>query len=367
TKAHIRLSPGGRTFSRAFLDGKDLSGLIEGREVSVKFPGKPLQKAWFRRLGKLDPCPVPADSEALYEATCFAGDSNALEVRSLLRSGPTRIPQVEKARESFFEQPMFVNRGIWDKNLFDGSLETFFIARLEGRALRIDFGQPIFLDELIIKMRSKYEHDINPALHRFTEDNVAEVSRDLKTWTPVGHWEGKGTIAVAKIPTDTPIRFVRIHGAPRRIAEVEGYYKGVKLDRTSWRASNLFFSYSQKPAQQAWSSSFMLDEIPKGGYLAVALNGDHGNEGAYAAVRADGRPVGAPDRAVSYPSNTWEYYNTERKSNYTYFVPLEEDWIKTKIEVVVLVLEGGKNEIQPEVYITAYPIPFEAKELVLFD
>ncbi|MDH5768849.1 MAG: hypothetical protein OEZ31_07840, partial [Nitrospirota bacterium] len=216
-------------------------------------------------------------------------------------------------------------------------------------------------------MRSKYGHDINPALHRFTEDNVAEVSRDLKAWTPVGHWEGKGTIAVAKIPEDNPIRYVRIHGAPRRIAEVEGYYKGVKLDRTKWRASNLFFSYSQQPTQQAWSSSFILDEIPKGSYLAIALNGEHGNEGAYAAVRVDGRLVGAPDRAVSYLGNTWEYFNTERKSNYTYFVPLEKDWVETKIDVVVVVLEGGKNDIQPEVYITAYPIPFEAKKLVLFD
>ncbi len=367
SRARIRLSPGGRTFSRASLDGKDSPDFLDGRDVSVKFPGKSLQKAWFRRLGKLDPCPVPADSEALYEATCFAGDSNALEVRSFLRSGPTRIPQVEKAREAFFEQPMFVNRGIWDRNIFDGSLDTFFIARLEGRSLRIDFGEPIPLDKLVIKMRSKYEHDINPALHRFSEDNVAEVSRDLKTWTPVGHWSGKGTIAVAQTPEGNPVRYVRIHGAPRRIADVEGYSNGIKLDRSKWRASNLFFSYSQKPAHQAWSSSFMLDEIPKGSYLAIALKGEHGDEGAYAAVRVDGRPIGAPDRAVSYPSNTWEYFNEERESNYTYFVPLEKDWVKKKIDVIVLVLKGGKNEIQPEVYITAYSIPFEAKELVLFD
>lgn len=367
SKARIRLSPGARTFSRASLDGKDLPGLIDGRRISVQFPGEPLRKPWFRRLGKLDPCPVPDDSEALYEATCFSADSNALEVRSLFRSGPTLIPQVEKARRAFFEQPMFVNRGIWDRNLFDGEMDTYFIARLEDRTLRIDLGEPVRLDELVIRIRSKYEHDINPALHRFTEDNVAEVSLDLKTWIPVGHWTGKGTIALVKIPEGHPIRYVRIHGAPRRIAEVEGYHKGIKLDRAKWRASNLFYSYSQKPAEQAWSSSFRLDEIPKGSYLAIALNGEHGNEGAYAALRVNGRPVGAPDRAVSYPSNTWEYFNEERKSHYTYFVPLEKNWINANIDVVVLVLKGGKNEIQPDVYITAYPIPFEAKELVLFD
>jgi hypothetical protein len=100
------------------------------------------------------PYPIPDDAEVLYEATCFAGDSNALEVRSLLRSGPTQVPEVKRARQAFFEQPMFMNRGIWDKNQFDGNLDTFFIARLDGRALRIDFGKPILLDRLVIKKRS---------------------------------------------------------------------------------------------------------------------------------------------------------------------------------------------------------------------
>jgi hypothetical protein len=199
---------------------------------------------------------------------------------------------------------MFVNRGIWDKNLFDGDMNTFFIARLEGRALRIDFGEPIKMDRLVIKIRDKYELDINPPLHRFGEDNVAEVSSDLKTWIPVGRWSGKGTIAIAKIPDETLIRYVRVQGAPRRVAEVKGYKDGIELDRSKWRSSNLFLPYAKKIAKQAWSSSFELDEVQKGSYLAVALNGRHGDEGAYAALRIDGLPVGAPDRAVSYPSNT---------------------------------------------------------------
>jgi hypothetical protein len=35
------------------------------------------------------------------------------------------------------------------------------------------------------------------------------------------------------------------------------------------------------------------------------------------------------------------------------------------IEVVVLVMKDGVNEIRPEAWITAYPIPFASKELVL--
>lgn len=367
SKTRIRLAETGRSFCRAVLDGKDCPELLEDSGAPVIFPGMPLKNEWHRRLGSLDPIPVPTDAEALYEASCFAADSNALEVRSLLRSGPTRIPQVEKARQVFFEQPMFVNRGIWDKNLFDGDLDTFFIARLEGRALRIDLGEPTRLDRLVIKIRSKYEHDINPAIHRFSEDNVAEVSSDLKTWTPVGHWAGKGTIAIARMPDDIPVRYVRIHGAPQRIAEIQGFQGEKPVSRSGWRASNLFYSYKGRQATQAWSSSFTLNEIPRGGYLAVALEGEHGSEGAYAALRIDGVPVGSPDRAVSYPSNTWEYYNEERESNYTYFFPLEESMAGKTIDVVVLVLDGGKNKFRPDVYITAYPAPYAEKKLFLYE
>jgi hypothetical protein len=364
-RAEIRLASFERRFTAARLDGQNKPELLRGDRVTVHFSGPTLEKSWHRKLATLEPSPVPDDAEALYEATCFAGDSNALEVRSLDRSGPTQIPQVEKARKTFFEQPMFVNRAIRDRNLFDGNMSTFFIARLPDRALRIDFGELIHLDRLVLKMRSKYEHDINPELHRFTEDSLAEVSADLESWTPVGTWSGKGTIAIAKIPVEKPVRYVRVHGAPRRLAEIEGYREGAPLDRSSWRASNLFFSYAQRPAERTWASSFTLEEIPRNAYFAIALEGEHGDEGAYAAVRVDGRPVGAPDRAVSYPSNTWEYFNVERESNYTYYVPLDPSMVGKKIDVVVLVLKGGKNEIQPEVYLTAYPAPFESKELVL--
>jgi hypothetical protein len=364
-RTRIKLSTPKRAFSRAILDGQSCPDLLENKEVTIQFPGLPLSKSWHRKLGELEPCQVPDDAEVLYEATCFAGDNNALEVRSLLRSGPTDIPQVEKTRQTFFEQPMFVNRGIWDKNLFDGDLGTFFIARLEDRALRIDFGKPTPLDRLVIKIRSKYEHDINPEIHRFSENNIAEVSSDLKTWIPVGHWEGKGTIAIAHVPEDVPIRYLRVQGAPRRIAEVEGFRGGKRCDRSKWRATNLFFPYTKKRTTRAWSSSFQLNEIPDRSYLAVALEGEHGDEGAYAALRVSGVPVGSPDRAVSYPSNTWEYYNEERDSYYTYYFPLEKRLVGKTIDVVVLVAEGGKNEFQPDVYITAYPVPFEKKELIL--
>jgi hypothetical protein len=354
-------------FTSARVDGVEMGDLTVGKETEINFPGEMNEEPWHRKIGVLEPCKVPADAEALLEATCFAADNNALEVRAVQRSGPSHIPQVITARNAFFNKKMFVNRGIWDKNLFDANLNTFFIARLDKRAVRVDFGEMLFMDKLVIRMRDRQEHDLNPALHRFDDDTETQVSADLITWTPLElGCKGKGTIALANVPSDLPIRYLRIHGAPQRIAEIEAYLNGKKLERSKWRASNLFHSYRDKPAVSAWSLPFHLKEIYKNSYLAVALNGRHGNEGAYAALRVDGKYIGAPDRSVSFPSNTWEYFNVESDSDYTYYFPLGPEMIGKNLEIVVLILRDGLNEIKPEAWITAYPIPYESRKLTLF-
>ena len=364
--ARVRLPVEHREFSGAHIDGVQAGGLIQGKPIEINFPGATRIRSWHRKIGGLKECDVPDDAEALYEATCFAANSNALEVRAVERSGASAIPQVIAAREAFFNKRMFVNRGIWDNNLFDGDLNTFFMARLDDRALRVDFGETILMDRLVIKIRDRQEHDLNPSLHAFDEDTETQVSSDLRSWTTLElGWQGKGTIAMARAPADLPVRYLRIHGAPQRIAEVEAWLNGIRLDRSGWRASNLLYSYRDKPAVSAWSLPFRLEEVPKNGYLALAINGRHGNEGAYAALRVGGIFAGSPDRSVSFPSNTWEYFNVESETDYTYYFPLDEGMVGEPLEVVVLNLEGGMNEIQPELWITAYPIPHESCLLTL--
>ncbi|MGD8453898.1 MAG: hypothetical protein PVJ57_18945 [Phycisphaerae bacterium] len=368
TEATVRLAAGGHRFTHATLDGTPLDALTDGEEVRITFAGAPLRQPWHRQLGTLTLTDVPDDAEALFEATCFAADSNALEVRCMARSGPSRIPQVEAARAAFFEQKMFINRGIWDRNLFDGDLNTQFAARLADRVLRVDFGELLHADRVVLRMRDRESANLAPELHAFADDAVAEVSPDLRTWTALAPaWKGVGTIAELKMPADQPFRYLRINGAPRRIAEIEAYCDGVALPRTTWRASNLLPAYAARPAVAAWSLSFVADEIPRNTVLTVPIRGQHGDERAYAALRVDDRLIGAPDRAVSYPSNTWEYKNVSSDSNYTYYFPLSPALAGRTIEVIVLGLTGGGTDLTPEAWLTAYPVPFESRELVLTD
>jgi hypothetical protein len=103
-----------------------------------------------------------------------------------------------------------------------------------------------------------------------------------------------------------------------------------------------------------------VDEITPTSYLCVTVDGKHGREGCYAAIRKGGRLVGAPDRAPSYPTNPWEYPVPKRESGYTYYFPIDASMVGEKLEVVLLGLKGGGQELQPAVWLTAKDLPFTA-------
>jgi len=362
----ISLAGDGGGFREATLDGREIPGLLRGKAVEVRFPGKLLTRPWHRKLAGLQPGPVPQDAESLYEASCYAADNNALEVRSLDRSGPTKIPQVQKARDAFFTQPVFIERGVWDKNLFDGDMTTEFnvnnrLRDFKGGALRVDLGRPIRIDTLAVILKDAQ------AVQGYLAggDPVAETSTDLRAWSPAKVTASENVLTIAKAADVKAARYVRLLNAPVKILEIDGLFRGKRLDRSKWRASNLFSWYGKTPAVKSWSGSFVLDEAAKGSYLAIPLEGLHGREGAFAALRVGGRLVGAPDRTVSYPTNVWEFRVEPKAENYTYFVPVTPDMIGQKIEVVVLGMNKDMLDFKPEAWITAYPIPFESRELVL--
>jgi len=372
TTSNVSLVPGTRRLENATLDGVPVEFTRE-KTIEVRFPGQPINNPWHRKLGDLTSCDVPGDAEALYEATCFAADNNALEVRSLFRSGPTNIPQVQKARDAFFNQQMFIDRALWDKFLFDDNSDTCFeVCQRWGfvtaGSLRIDFGKPINLDRLVIHTvaveTQPHRRARNAAQPEEPGALTAQVSTDLKTWQTVEVIQKKQAITCA-ISNDQPIRYCRLNVAPDKISEIIGYKKDTPLDRSKWSASNLLHEYTKKPATTAWNLNFTLDQAPQGSYLAVPLIGRHGTEGAYAALRMDGQLIGASRRAVSFSSNVWEYRVRSSDRNYTYFFPVTQAMIGKKIELVVLGLDPENTNFKPEAWITAYPIPYQQKTLVL--
>jgi hypothetical protein len=328
--------------------------LIKGESRIVLFTGEKLSSPAYRKIADLTEIEIPDDAKALYEATIFSADNNALEVRSLFRSGKTNIPAVKNARNAFFNQKTFVNRGVWDKNLFDSDMKTGFWPstkydidmRIKGGTFRLDLGEITNVDEIVMYVPDYFS--LHPLLPE--EGNYVEISTDLKTWETLTYLAGtKMTIDIHK-----KVRYLRFKYQPRQIVEIEGYYKGKPLNRNEWKASNLFAHADRMQSVKSWKASFVLDELAKDSYLSVAINGKHGIEGAYVAAKIDGELVGAPDRAASYPSNTWEYVNAERDSNYTYYIPLDKSSIGKEIEVYVLAYDKKNINLKPEVWISSH-------------
>ena len=364
TKTSIQL-PLGFKVDKALLDGKEIPQFARGKSVSVKYNGNSYKNKYHRKLIELISVSSPLDADRLYESTVFAADNNALEVRSLKRSGETNIPAVKAARDAFFNQPAFVGRGAWDKYLFDGNMETSFYPsrrfgidqRVKEGCFRLNLGEIIHVDSILIRVKDDYS--LQPLLTE--EGNFAEISADLKDWKTVVYMSGHNM----NIPVNSDMKYLKLPFYPERISEIEVYANGRKVNPALFTASNLFADNRKMKCEQAWSGRILLDEVPEGSYLSVAVNGEHGVEGAYAALKVGDKYIGAPSRAISYPSNTWEYVTAESSSNYTYYFPLNENMKDKEIEVYVLGYEKDKSNLKPEVWISAYPVPYEEKKLVL--
>jgi len=352
TKANISLF-NANTFSSAKISDKPQSRFIKTTKATLKFQGKKLKLPVHRKIADMEVTSIPEDADALYEATVYAANNNALEVRSLLRSGETNIPEVQKARDAFFNQPTFMNRSVWDKNLFDTNMKSGFALskkydydlRIKGGTFRLNLGEPTYVDSIIMHVPDYYE--LQPLLYQ--EGNYAEVSSDLIHWRTITYLAD----TMMMIPVNERIQYLRFKSQPQNIVEIVGFKNGKKLDRSKWSASNLFAHSSRMKCVKSWKTTFTLEELASNSYLSIALNGKHGVEGAYVAAKIDGKLIGAPDRASSYPSNTWEYVAAERDANYTYYIPMKAEYVGKPIEIFVMAYDKNNTDIQPEVWISS--------------
>lgn len=355
------------SYKEAWLDGKPAPALLEGKCISWIAPGESGKAGSF--LGELAPCPVPENAEALYEAAMFAADNEALEVRTLKRSGETAFPEVQAARDAFFGQDTFVYRGESCQFAFDGREDTFFCAatqdwdqRIQGGCLRIDLGEArteVDIDFLMEEKESlPFAADGSADLNAFIPAEIsAPWQKDIMEFNFVPKIvpiieKRKAFRQICRLTFEKPVRYIRLQGAPIRVISV----KAVHLN-------NLFAPY-HAPAC-AWQGEITLEHYPEGSYLCVALDGEHGQEGAYAALSVGNQLIGPCDRAPSYPCDPFEHYVRARSHHYTYYFPLKDLPEGEKIGVHVLGMPWGKAEFTPKVYVSLPEAPVHHGKLRL--
>lgn len=258
--------------------------------------------------------------------------------------------------------------------LFDGNPQTAFSVDqrwwetcVKNGTFRLDLRNVRVLDELVLTSENPFSlQPLKPA-----EGVTALLSADLRTWKAVRFRAGRRMVIPLK--EAGPWRYLKFAPTPLRLNEVVGFRDGQRVDSSTWRASNLrapwdllhWREHLRHSAHAAWTARVTIEEVLPGSYLCVAINGICGPEGAVAGFRFEGRYLGCPDRSPSFPCNAWEVPARIVDRNYTYYLPLTEEMAGKELEAVALAFDPDKTDLQPELWQTAYPIPFSTKRLLL--
>lgn len=337
-------------------------------------------------LGKLLPEELPERCrEELYETAQFAIENDSLERRELNRAGESKIPEVKAARDAFFSQATYLARGCDSSALFDGNPDTFFDGqsrymtgdkdygiRVLGGCLRVDFGDLYDADAVEITC-----FDIHEPIKEVPKQIYPEsgsYSSDLIKWnetklTQKSVLDNNVTAKAVKMTVHdmvtvvgdkvrviyelgaSPIRYFRLPLPMDRIYSVCLMKDGRKIAVKSPKASNLQAPYEKKKPTSMRSVTLTLPKVKDGDYIAVAINGEHGEENAYCVAEIDGEKLGFPDRAPAYQSNVWEYRVCHIERNYTYYLPLKEAMSGKSITLRSLFTGEERGEIACEAWL----------------
>lgn len=324
----------------------------------------------------------PENGEFLYESAMYAIGNDSLESRSLARSGETKILEVKRARDAFFNQLHYRLRGCEAKNIFDGKDDTFFDSqsktylyenrRICGGCLRVDFGREIDADSVEVEFFSGDYQTIEVETQKVPL--IAEFSTDLKGWNPsdlvnlrvsdndftakivkfTAHtlYDLHGKKVVAEYPVNSKIRYMRIENPVDRIYAIRLIKDGKVIETKCAKANNMQAHYRYKGIVADKYGEFVVPEHKEASSIAVAVEGVHGEECVYCVAEIDGKLCGFPRRAPDYRANQWEHAVCSSDKNNTFFLELPSNSTGKTMKIHALFTDRGKAQnVKCNIYI----------------
>lgn len=346
-----------------------------GNPIEVKYLTAETKENAPLFIGRLDnETRNPENGEFLYETAMYAIGNDALECRSLRRSGKTKIPQVQAARDAFFNQEHFKLRGCEAKNMFDGKTDSFFDSQTktyldENRrvcdgCLRVDFGKEIECDCVEIEFFSGDYATREVATQKVPM--IAEFSTDLTNWNSsdtvmlsvsdndftakvirfTAHtlYDLHGKKVVASYGNVGKLRYLRIENPVDRIYAVRLIKDGKVIATPDAFASNMQAHYRHKNIAVSKQGKFTLPEYKSGSSIAIAVEGTHGEECVYCVAKIGNKLCGFPKRAPDYRANQWEHAVCGSDKNNTFFLELPDGMHGEEIELTAVFSNRRKSE-----------------------
>jgi len=164
-----------------------------------------------------------------------------------------------------------------------------------------------------------------------------------------------GKLKTAVFSLAAPARYFRLPNPMDRIFSVKAFAGTRELTFVRPHANNLMAPFAAKMPVSARQVTVHLADLPENAFLSVALDGVHGVEGAYVAAECNGKLLGCPDRAPSYPSNIWECCVRKVDANYTYYLPLSAELAHSDITVTALYCDPDHPDTEMRVWLCADP------------
>lgn len=330
-------------------------------------------------------CEVPENSGQQLETLLFAQNHDSLERQAVNKAGATAIPEVQAARDAFFNQRTYQLRGIECKNAFDGKDDTFFDGtsklhyggyRIQGGCLRADFGGVYEADFVEIAYFDSDEQSVfRNSMQMQGPTGVCTHSVDLSEWkktsidsvyalraetVPVlvqdvhNVIDVKGKRKCVRYPVNGNIRYFRMPCPLDRIYKIALLKDGKELSLQNPKANNLLPADRKVQYAKELNIKIAAADWKEDCYVSVALDGKHGIEGAYALLEADGKIITAPDRAPSYQANGWEcppFRSVHQDHHYTYYFPIAEELCDKELTVRILGMDKELADYPVYVYL----------------
>ena len=265
--------------------------------------------------------------------------------------------------------------------MFDGKDDTFFDGqsrcycdqdlRIDGGCLRVDLGREVEADAVEIVFFAADVPTAEVPDQRIAADG--EVSVDLTRWDPaplsdVAVWEADKRISVPRFskhtiyetdgrllravyPVNGTMRYFRLADPMDRIYHFRVLKDGRHLDITNSHGNNMQAHYRRRTTKLLRSGTLQLPEDCRDAFLAVAVEGNHGEEGVYCCACLEGKFLATNKRAPDYKANIWEHMVCPAKGYTTHYIPLPADGAGKQIQVYASFSHENTEQIPCRVYL----------------
>lgn len=265
--------------------------------------------------------------------------------------------------------------------MFDGREDTFFDAqskcycdedlRIDGGCLRVDLGREVEADavEIVFFAADEPTREMLPqqitTSGEFSCDLIhwhsaclgevsvwqENVSVPVVTFTKHTIYESKGRFLRVVYPIDGTMRYFRLAEPMDRIYHFRVLKNGKLLPIENAHANNMQAHYRKRPTRILKSGVVTVPEYRSGAFLAVAIEGEHGDEGVYCCACMDGNYLAPAKRAPDFKANMWEHRVTDAPENNTYYIPLPPDAGEKQVTVYASFSQWRTEQIPCRVYL----------------